>query len=246
MSTPQPSNDGSNNEGRESRPTTTTSPSWFKSWFNNQSTDMRKEIREKLNNYEEERKRYEEQMRQQSPFDGFFGNAAPFFSPFGMFGGSGAVDPKQRENDFQDFFQRFQEEMMSSAPSTSMSSTSTRKIFSSGSAVSIRESSLDGAQIDVQLPRGSSHAVSVDVVQEYPCVVQYSIDRSENGGTNKMRGQSQSNQVRLGEYIDCSKISASISKAQGLLTIKAPVQENTASSESKVRVIAVTENDHEN
>jgi hypothetical protein len=194
-----------------------------------------------LNTYEEEKKKHEDQVFRHG---GLFGDRGSFFSPFGgMFGGSsGNVDPNQQQNDLQDFFQRFQEEVMSS--SSPSSSSSSRRIFSSGSSVSIRESSLDGAQIDVQLPRGSSiHDVAVDVVQEYPCVVQYRIDQSNDNRKNK-GGHPIQNQVRLGDYIDCGKVSASVSKARNLLTVKAPVQEKTAIMEQKVRSVLVTENDH--
>jgi hypothetical protein len=247
MSSPSSSQPNNENDSDE-RPETasTASSSWFgSSWFDNQSTDMRKEIRHKIDDYEKEKKRYEDQMSriQQHQHGGLFGRV-PFFPWFGSFGDVGTADSnhRQQEQDINDFFQRFQDELMSSNLSSS-STSSSRRVFSAGSSVSIRESSLDGAQIDVQLPRGSTmDDVAVDVVQEYPCVVQY---RIETGGKEKGIRPLQ-NQVRLGDYIDCNKVSASVSSARNMLTVKAPVQKSNTKEERKVRTVLVTENDSMN
>jgi HSP20 family molecular chaperone IbpA len=246
---PSSSAQQNNDNGGDDRPATAShsSASWFGSWFDNHSTDMRKEIHEKLDDYEKEKKRYEDQMmhlqQQQQQQGGLFGRRMPFFPWFGSFDNVGSWDShhRQQDKDMQEFFQRFQDELMSSPLSST--SSSSRRVFSSGTSVSIRESSLDGAQIDVQLPRGSSmDDVAVDVVQEYPCVVQYRIANGE-----KEKGfQPLQNQVRLGEYIDCSKVSASVSSARNILTVKAPVQKSDKTEERKVRTVLVTENDSMN
>jgi HSP20 family molecular chaperone IbpA len=101
----------------------------------------------------------------------------------------------------------------------------------------MRDSSVDGAQIDVQVPpKTLGSDVTVDVVQELPCVVRYRVP-----SRNKSKASVQ-NQVKLQDYNDCSKVSAVL--RQNMLTIKAPVQEKKESMEQrKSRVIPVTEHD---
>jgi hypothetical protein len=218
--------------------------SWFGSWFDN-STDMRQEIRKHLDTYEEEKKRYEDQMTR---LPGLFGAAGvPFGFPPNMFGGrqrdcdatTTAPDDQPAHNpeqEFQDFFQKLGEEMMVPHPAFGSTSSSSQ-IFSSGLSVMMRDSSVDGAQIDVQVPpKTLGSDVTVDVVQELPCVVRY---RVPSGNKSKASVQ---NQVKLQDYNDCSKVSAVL--RQNMLTIKAPVQEKKESMEQrKSRVIPVTEHD---
>ena len=108
--------------------------SWFGSLFDNDSTDMRQEIKQHLDTYEAEKKRYEEQMGR---LPGLFGAAGiPFGFPPGMFGGNSnshyenSTDQhghqQSPEQEFQDFFQRLGEEMMFTGHNTATSSTSSR------------------------------------------------------------------------------------------------------------------------
>ena len=235
---PSPTNNEEKNEAAKKS-------SWFGSLFDNHSTDMRQEIKQHLDTYEEEKKRYEEQMER---LPGLFGAAGiPFGFPPGLFGGNNnrryenSTSGQQQhggqqspELEFQDLFQRLGEEMMFPGQTTSSS-----RIFSSGSSISMRESSRDGAQIDIQVPpETTAQDVSVDVVQEFPCVVQYQVPSSSISGKKKNAVQ---NQVQLQEYNDCSKLSASLSKS--MLTIKAPVQEKELNQHQKPRIIPVTEHE---
>jgi hypothetical protein len=224
------SSDDGNNHGHDNTAAkSSSSSSWFGSWFDNDPVSVRNEIREKLNDFDEQKRRYEEQCRNKS--NGFggrlFGGMMPFFPDF-----AGAISS---EKELQDFFEKMSDEMMSSSSSTMMSS-------SSSSSVTVRQSSRDGAQIDVQLPRNSKiESVMVDVVQEFPCVVQY---RVESGGPKKNGNRPVQDRVRLGENIDCSKVSASLSASRNLLSVTAPVhQVNATNGEQQPRSIPVTEHD---
>mmetsp|Transcript_20042 Transcript_20042/g.37456 ORF Transcript_20042/g.37456 Transcript_20042/m.37456 type:complete len:131 (-) Transcript_20042:54-446(-) len=128
----------------------------------------------------------------------------------------------------------------------------------------IRQSTRDGARIDVQLPHGSAmEDASVDVVQEFPCVVQYRVVQGNGDGksgsshrTSTRTGTNTSttsatiqNRIPLGEYIDCSQLSASISEARNMLTVKAPPlppQELSKNTSMKPRSIPVTEHEYKN
>jgi hypothetical protein len=207
--------------------------------------NVRKEIREKLDDFDEQKKRYEEQMKNcrnsnqnNRPFHGIFGGMMPFFPDFG---GGGEISS---EKELQDFFDKMMgDEMMSS----SSSSSSTSRIMTSswsGSSVTVRQSARDGAQIDVQLPRDSKiENVAVDVVQEFPCVVQYKVE-SNTDGKNRIGSRPLQDRVRLGENIDCSKVSASLSATRNMLTVKAPVHPSTTDNEvQNPRSIPITEHD---
>ena len=101
----------------------------------------------------------------------------------------------------------------------------------------MRQSSRDGTQIEIQVPpETTAQDVSVDVLQEFPCVVQYQVP------TDQKKKNSIQNQVRLQEYNDCSKLSASLSK--NMLTIAAPVRERKQNEQQASRVIQVTEHDN--
>ena len=127
--------------------------------------------------------------------------------------------------------------------------SSSTTVVSNGNGTSYRmqQDSKNGARVDVQLPRSSkSQDVALEVVQERPCVIRWSNTSSSNNSSNDRDGdkngsfgdarthhheslgqgrkQRKNGQVlELGDSVDCSRLSASISDAQNTLTIEAPL-----------------------
>jgi hypothetical protein len=245
-----PSSDENNSDKPSKEPTS--SSSWFfSSWFENDPLDLRTEIHEKLNDYEERKKRFEEQMRQQQQQRRtFFG--MPFFpgAPFGHHQHHHRRDTDEGvgvEQELEDLFNKMSEELNSGSSTFRFSSSS-----SSSSSVVVRESTRDGFHMQVKLPHDVSvEDVAVDVVRESPCEIQYRVGNSnQNGGDGSiivddgrrgMRTRPVQKRVRVGDYIDCSNLSASISEAQKMLTVTAPVKAPSSQEQQKARSIPVTQ-----
>jgi len=91
-----------------------------------------------------------------------------------------------------------------------------------------RQETPSGVQIEVQFPKEADN-VAVEVLQEYPCVVQW------------RNGTDFSDRARLGESIDCARLSASL--ARNTLTLQAPRMAPLSDAPTKPRTIPVTERD---
>ena len=142
-------------------------------------------------------------------------------------------------------------------PNGRMSSSSSSSVRQWGSSTSyrLRQDSRSGAHLEVQLPKGTqSKDVAVHVLQEYPCHIQWEGIVDENNkksgwglaGPRQRQGSQQEGrrfreQVRLGEGVDCSQLSAQLDQARNVLTVRAPVQDHQASQRQPVRSIPVTE-----
>lgn len=91
-----------------------------------------------------------------------------------------------------------------------------------------RQETPSGVQMEVQFPKEADN-VAVEVLQEYPCVVQW------------RNGKDFQDQARLGDSIDCSRLSASL--ARNTLTLHAPRMAASSDPPTKPRTIPVTERD---
>mmetsp|Transcript_15129 Transcript_15129/g.42070 ORF Transcript_15129/g.42070 Transcript_15129/m.42070 type:complete len:367 (-) Transcript_15129:1618-2718(-) len=137
--------------------------------------------------------------------------------------------------------------------SLSSSSSTTVVSSANGTSYRMQQDSRNGARIDVQLPRDKSRDkqsdrcldrdVTLEVLHERPCVIQWrkpqqrSSDRGAGGDDNRgdqdwrrrplqRPWEQQGNQqvLELGDSVDCSKLSASISEASNILTVEAPIR----------------------
>jgi HSP20 family molecular chaperone IbpA len=95
---------------------------------------------------------------------------------------------------------------------------------------------MEQVRVDVDVPGVAAKDLQVEVVQEMPCVVQWSTSTS-CGEQQRFPEQ----RVRLGQAIDCEQLSANLSR--GVLRLTAPVRPQTEATES--RNISITEHDDE-
>ena len=114
------------------------------------------------------------------------------------------------------------------------SSSSTTVISNSnGTSYTMKQDSKNGARVDLRLPTSCpSDKVSVEVLQERPCLFRW---RNKDAETSDTGGSSRRNHrfgqvLELGDSVDCSKLSASISKAKQTLTVEAPPIERRINS----------------
>jgi len=295
------------------------SSSWFSSWFSRDNDDMRNEIHEKLNQFDERKRLHEqklmEQQRHMSQFlpPSFFptppgAEGEDSFSSTGRstrVGGSNDKNGNSDKNPFRDFGHNFSniddihremqdffdaammdrfmkpdndnnalddlfnspESSNKGRPRWTSSSSSTVISSSNGSSYQIHQDSRSGAQINIQLPKENNENnkdVTVEVLHERPCVIQWaktSSKRDETSGeevldlkkgNKRKQAKQQQHLIELNDFIDCSKISASISEVNNTLTVKAPVIKNKTVKEqeesmhrvnqSKPRSIPVSKN----
>lgn len=220
-----------NNAKRSSESSKKESSSWFASWFENDNSNLKQEIHHKLNEFDDYQRRYERHN--------------PFFT------GSGAANrvagrghqptTSSIQQEMEEFFESAGLGGLASPPPqwTSSSSSSSSSSFrgQGGHYQMMRKENQNGVQIDVQFPRAiNAETVAVEVLQESPCVVQW------RNASPKEGGREFRDRARLGEAIDCSKLSASISSSQDTLTVKAPrYSSSTASGQPKPRLVPVTE-----
>lgn len=247
--------------------------SWFPSrWFENDNSHMKDQIHQTLNQFEEQRNRLE---RQQEEFQkklrerggGLFGSRKP--EEKDEFA-SVVQDMEQLFNTMASggFGPDFSSDNWSTSTRTSTTSPSTSsRTFISSSSMKFRQDSKDGAQLEVTLPKGTNlDEVTVHVIQEYPCVVQWrgSVAPNNNDRNGSSRwgifgrsGGSQQNereeshpqhfqdQIVFGEGIDCSKLAASLSASRKVLSVQAPVYSPPTSDATApiARNISVTDHD---
>uniref|UniRef100_A0A7S4EIL2 Uncharacterized protein n=1 Tax=Pseudo-nitzschia australis TaxID=44445 RepID=A0A7S4EIL2_9STRA len=155
------------------------------------------------------------------------------------FAGSGILSPEENDNSNSKLGGWNRSGRM---PFTTSSSSTSVVSNSNGSSYRMQQDSRTGARIDVQLPRKSSSNsgsgnsstiddITLEVLKERPCVIQWGNNKGNNdeGDKPSARRQRQHQQlnkqmVELGDAIDCSKLSASISEARNTLTVEAPIR----------------------
>lgn len=99
---------------------------------------------------------------------------------------------------------------------------------------------MEQVRVDVDVPGVAAKDLQVEVMQEMPCVVQWSTSKS-NSTTSGERQRFPEQRVRLGQAVDCEQLSANLSR--GVLRLTAPVRPQTEATES--RSITITEHDDE-
>jgi hypothetical protein len=231
-SSPSPSTTGSGGSDEKK----SSSSSWFASWFENDNTNVKDQIHQKLNEFET----YQEQNEPRNPF--FLPSQYPHSPEHaatggGIGGGSTTASALQRE--LEELFESVGFGALADTSRTwdpsmaSSSSSSTVSQIGNGTHFYkiMKQENHSGVQIEVQFPEKiDPDQLTVEVLQEYPCVVQWQNGRTWN------------DQAKLGHTIDCSQLSASISTANNILRIKAPTASSNA-ADIKTRRIPVTEKD---
>ncbi len=178
--------------------------SWFTSWFENDNVNFKEQIHDKLNQFDN----YQHQHERRNPF------AAA----------AAAAALATREHRPPTSLQQEMEEFFEAAGFGGLAHHSTPI----RSQYHLRhQETPSGVQLDVQFPQEPKN-LAVEVLQEYPCVVQW-----RNGNDFQDR-------ARLGDSIDCSRISASLAK--NTLTVQAP-RMTMSEKFSKPRTVIVTERD---
>jgi hypothetical protein len=234
MPSPYPSNENGNSEDSSKK-----ASSWFGSWFENDNSNLKQEIHHKLNEFDDYQRRYE----RENP-SSLAGSSGPSMGHPSI----GRGQPASLQQEMEEFFEAAGLGGIANHPpqwttSSSSSSSSTSSSFrgqQGGRYQMMRKENQHGVQIDVQFPRAiDAESVAVEVLQESPCVVQWGNASNKDGA-----GRAFQDRARLGEAIDCSKLSASISSAQkNMLTVKAPRYSSAASGQEKPRIVPVTERD---
>eukprot|EP00535_Pseudo-nitzschia_heimii_P013618 CAMPEP_0197195256 /NCGR_PEP_ID=MMETSP1423-20130617/30736_1 /TAXON_ID=476441 /ORGANISM="Pseudo-nitzschia heimii, Strain UNC1101" /LENGTH=339 /DNA_ID=CAMNT_0042648845 /DNA_START=125 /DNA_END=1144 /DNA_ORIENTATION=+ len=106
------------------------------------------------------------------------------------------------------------------------SSSTTVVSNSNGTSYKMKQDSKNGARVDLSLPKSCpSEKVWVEVLQERPCLFRWRNKDAEDGGATSSsthRNHQLGQVLELGDSVDCSKLSASISKARQTLTVEAP------------------------
>jgi hypothetical protein len=103
-----------------------------------------------------------------------------------------------------------------------------------GTSYTMKQDSKNGARVDLKLPKNcESENVSLEVLKDRPCLIRWKNHNDDKATSN---GQHPSSRHRkkpntnpsggqvfeLGDSVDCSRLSASISEAQRTLTVEAP------------------------
>jgi hypothetical protein len=97
----------------------------------------------------------------------------------------------------------------------------------------MKQDSRNGTRVDLKLPRNcESKNVSLEVLDDHPCRIRWRDndlrEKGDRSNSSKRRANSntkhqQKGQVlELGESVDCSRLSASISEAKHTLTVEVP------------------------
>jgi hypothetical protein len=238
MPSPYPSNEkGSSEDSKKA-----SSSSWFSSWFENDNSNWKQEIHHKLNEFDDYQQRYEQQDPSSVAGSGGGGVAGNHHAT-----GREGQPTTSLQQEMEEFFESAGLGGIPQWTSSSTTSSSTSSSFrgqGGGRYQMMRKENQNGVQIDVQFPRAiDPNSVTVEVLQESPCVVQWrNINASsEDGKSGRALFR---DRARLGESIDCSKLSASISSAQNnMLTVKAPRHSSASARQEKPRVVPVTERD---
>ena len=223
--------------------------SWFERDMRNDIHAKLNDFEERKEEYEErekERRRFfqespgfpffpsQQQQQHADDFEDFLGGRIPRWPP-PEFGGQESNHEDERRNqqqqDFPDQQQSIEDlhrEMQSLfeaafaggnlEPSRgSWSSSSTVVSSSNGKSYTLKQDSKTGARVDLKLPKNStSENISLEVLKDRPCLIRWKND--SNNETKGRKGQV----LELGNSVDCSKLSASISEARRTLTVKAP------------------------
>jgi len=116
--------------------------------------------------------------------------------------------------------------------SWSSSSSTTFVSNSNGTSYTMKQDSKNGARVDLKLPKNcESENVSLEVLKDRPCLIRWK-NHNENETSNGQHPSSRHRKARtnpsggqvfeLGDSVDCSRLSASISEAQRTLTVEAP------------------------
>lgn len=232
MSSPYPKNE------KESEPKKS---SWFASWFENDNSNIKQEIHRKLNEFDEYQKRYEQHN---NPF--FWGNHRQH--------PAAAAAASNFQQEMEEFLEsagfgglQTPHQPWGTAGGGATSSSSSTFRTSNGHYQTMRKEDRNGVQIEVKFPRKiEPEAVNVEVLQEFPCVVQW---RNHSGAAAAPAGDNKNREfrdrARLGESIDCSKLSASINSARNTLVVKAPTfaSAHADNGQEKPRSVPVTERD---
>ena len=271
-----PPQNESNNDKDES------SSSWFGSWF---ERDMRKDIHEQLNDFDERKKQYEEKQRerrrffqqngsfpfggfdpwqqQSNDFEDFLDGRIPRWPPPELDGDRRRQHQQQHEQSMEDlhremqslFEQAFAGGNMNDTNSRggSWSSSSTVVSSSNGTSYTLKQDSKTGARVDLKLPKNSTtDTLSLEVLKDQPCRIRWRDNPDENETKRNNRQRSNGQVLELGNSVDCSKLSASISEARRTLTVEAPPigkqtndQSLSLKSNSYPRPVRVTKKDWE-
>jgi len=117
---------------------------------------------------------------------------------------------------------------------TSSSSSTTVMSNSNGASYTMKQDSKNGARLDLKLPKNcDSKNVSLEILRDSPCLIRWRNNDESNNETSRethrpsqrhrLPQPSQKEQVlELGNSVDCSRLSASISEARRTLTVEAP------------------------
>lgn len=142
------------------------------------------------------------------------------------FGGRSPFDNERQQESIEDLHREMQslfEQAFAGGtmePRGGWTSSSTVVSSSNGTSYTMKQDSKNGARVDLKLPKNSTtENISLEVLREEPCLIRWknNDDLKERKRTNK-NGQV----LELGNFVDCSKLSASISEAHRTLTVKAP------------------------
>lgn len=111
--------------------------------------------------------------------------------------------------------------------SGSWTSSSTVVSSSNGTSYTMKQDSQNGARVDLQLPKHcQSENLSLEVLRDSPCLIRWKNHNHKDDDDDTARprsGRSPNEQIlELGNSVDCSRLSASISEAQRTLTVQAP------------------------
>lgn len=117
---------------------------------------------------------------------------------------------------------------------TSSSSSTTVVSNSNGADYTMKQDSKNGARVDLKLPKNCrSENLSLEVLRDRPCMIRWrnkdeGVGDAANGVHNHTfrhrpsKAKKQEQTLELGDSVDCSRLSASLSEAQRTLTVEAP------------------------
>lgn len=117
---------------------------------------------------------------------------------------------------------------------TSSSSSTTVVSNSNGTSYTMKQDSKNGARVDLKLPKNCrSENLSLEVLRDRPCMIRLrnkdeGVSDATNGVHNHTfrhrpsRTKKHEQTLELGDSVDCSRLSASLSEARRTLTVEAP------------------------
>ena len=123
----------------------------------------------------------------------------------------------------------FEAALSPSNTNTGWTSSSTMVSTSNGTSYTMKQDSKNGARVDLKLPKNCrSENVSLEVLRDEPCRIRWKNNNNNNMKKNNHQHQNAKHGqvLELGNSVDCSRLSASISEAHRTLTVKAPPRGN--------------------